>query len=110
MIVELRTYTFHPGGLPAFLDAYRGGPDALQQRLLGDRIGYYAAETGDVNQLVHLWRYESFEDRRRRRAELAAQEDWAAFLRRALPLLQSQTSQILSPLSLPDPGVNEAVR
>ncbi|WP_298163259.1 NIPSNAP family protein [Brevundimonas sp.] len=101
MLVELRTYTFEAGALPVFLAAYRAGPDRLQESILGDRVGYYVAETGDVNELVHLWRYESFEDRRARRAELAARPEWADFLRGILPLLKSQQSRILTPVELP---------
>ena len=101
MIVELRTYAFEAGAMPAFLAAYRSGPDQLQAAILGERVGYYSVETGDVNRLIHLWRYDSFEERQRRRAELARHPDWVAFLREALPLIKSQESTLLSEVALP---------
>ena len=62
-------------------------------------IGYFTAETGQLNQLVHIWGYASFEDRLRRRAELLLKTDWTAFLAQIMPMLQSQESKILNPTS-----------
>jgi hypothetical protein len=41
----------------------------IQKRILGNLIGYFHTE---LDQIVHLWGYESFADRERRRALLAA--------------------------------------
>ena len=66
---------------------------------MGNLIGYFTAETGQLNQLVHIWGYASFEDRLRRRAELLFKPDWTAFLAQMMPMLQSQESKILNPTS-----------
>lgn len=97
MIVELRTYTFHPGGVADFLTYYGAGPADLQARILGNRIGYFVTETGTLNQIVHLWGYASYEDRLERRARLLAEPEWKTFLAQILPLLQVQESKILTP-------------
>ncbi len=98
MIVEQRTYTFHPGGLPKFLKHYaESGAQALQQRVLGNLIGYFATEIGTLNQSVHLWGYESLDDRMVRRAALLEEPVWTSFLADILPLLQKQESKILLP-------------
>ena len=96
MIVEQRTYDFHPGTLPEFFRLYEEtGARELQMRALGDLMGYYVTEMGPLNQTVHLWRYVSLEDRAKRRAELLAQESWREFLAQVTPLMVRQESKIL---------------
>lgn len=105
MIIELRTYTFHPGALPAFFEAYGEGPLTLQREILGNLLGYFVAESGELNQTVHLWGYDSLDDRASRRAELAAHPRWQQFLQSILPLLQKQESKMLLPTEFsPIPG------
>ena len=98
MIVEQRTYTYHPGGLPKFFKAYEDtGARVLQQRILGNLIGYFTSEIGTLNQSVHLWGYTSLDDRAARRAALLGEPVWAAFLAEIVPLLQNQECKILLP-------------
>ncbi|RFU14246.1 NIPSNAP family protein [Rhodobacteraceae bacterium W635] len=98
MIVEERIYTFHPGKLPQFMEEYEAVRE-LQSRTLGQLLGYFTSEFGLQNQTVHLWGYDSLEDRNARRAKLAALPEWRAFLGRILPLLDRQENRILTPLS-----------
>jgi hypothetical protein len=97
MIVEQRTYQFHPGAVPKFMALYQAGPLALQKRILGNLIGYFVTEIGGLNQTVHLWGYDSLDDRARRRAALMAEPEWRDFLGQILPLLVTQDSRILIP-------------
>ena len=52
---------------------------------------------GELNTLIYLWRYDGFEDRANRRAELAADPDFAVFRRQVKDLLIRQRSRILTP-------------
>jgi hypothetical protein len=97
MIVEQRTYRYKPGTLPKFLELYEAKGLAVQKRILGNMLGYFVTEIGPLNQTVHLWGYESLDDRAERRARLMADPDWRAFLAEALPLLETQESRILLP-------------
>jgi hypothetical protein len=97
MIIEQRTYTLQPGKLPEYLKVYQPAPLELQRKILGHLVGYFTVEAGTLNQLVHLWRYESFEDRARRRAQLLAEPVWQEFLARGMPLVHLQESKILLP-------------
>jgi hypothetical protein len=97
MIVEERTYTFHPGKIPAFMAEYEAGPRDLQSRILGGMLGYFTSEFGEQNQTVHLWSYADLADRTARRARLVAEPEWRAFLARVLPMIQRQESRILTP-------------
>jgi hypothetical protein len=97
MIVEHRVYTFHPGKLAEFWRVYLPEPLALQRQILGNLIGYFTVEAGTLNQVVHLWGYESFEDRAHRRAKLLAEPVWQDYIAKVSPLMQRQESQILLP-------------
>ena len=77
MIYELRTYTFHPGKLPAYLDLARKVGRPVRGNDYGTNHGYWTSEFGTLNQIWHLWSYESHAERDRLRGELARNERWA---------------------------------
>lgn len=70
MIVEIRTYTLHIGKVVEFLRMYAQCGRAVQIEHLGHPLGYFTSEVGELNQVVHLWRYDDLQDRARRRAAL----------------------------------------
>jgi len=97
MIVEHRTYTLRPGSIGTYFELYEREGLATQREHLGNMLGYYSTEVGHVNSVVHMWRYESFEDRAARRAALGADPRWKAYLVKMLPMLLDQESKILVP-------------
>ena len=78
MIVDLRTYTLVPGRLKAYLELYEKEGLPIQIRHVGKPIGFFTTEIGTLNQVVHLWGYQSLADRERRRAALESDPDWIA--------------------------------
>lgn len=96
MIVEMRTYTLKPGSAAAYLKTYEEKGLEVHRRILGNLIGYFSTEIGNINQVVHLWGYDSFEDRQRRRAELVKNSEWQAFLELALPYFVNQEIKLLT--------------
>jgi len=98
MIVEQRTYRLYPGRVPEYLRIYGEQGRVVQEPILGHMIGWFTGnDVGELNQIVHLWGYEDLADRARRRAELAASEDWQAVVRQLQPLIREQVSVILQP-------------
>lgn len=98
MIIEQRTYDFHPGTIPQFFTLYDStGAKELQARILGNLMGYYVSEIGPLNQTMHLWGYASLDDRAARRAALMQETVWTDFLKQIVPLLIRQESKILMP-------------
>jgi len=97
MIVEMRTYTLHPGKVGPYLKLYEAEGLETQKRILGHLVGYYSTEIGDVNQIVHLWAYDSFEERLKRRAALFADPTWLAYVPKIVGFLIKQESKILTP-------------
>src|SRR5258706_15097864 len=59
MIVEHRTYTMKPGTIPEYFRLYQSEGLPIQRRYLPAMIGYYTTELGPLNQVIHLWAYQS---------------------------------------------------
>lgn len=91
----MRTYSLVPGGVGKWLALYEAKGLRIHTEILGRLVGYFTSEFGDVNEIIHLWAYESIEDRERRRAALNANAEWRSFLDAALPLIRSQQIRIL---------------
>jgi hypothetical protein len=97
MIVEERIYTLHPGKVAEMMRLYGEEGLALQQRYLGRFIGYFTAETGNLNQVVFMWGYDGLDDRAARRARMAQDPEWQRYLKKVLPLIATQESRFLTP-------------
>jgi NIPSNAP len=98
VIVEMREYTLQAGKVPEYLELYERHGLAIQREILGHMVGYYATEVGSaVNEVVHLWAYDNFEDRQERRARLAAHPDWQSYVQKIRPMLVEQRNRIMRP-------------
>ena len=69
----------------------------IQTRILGSLIGYFHTEIGELNQIVHLWGYNSLAERERRRAQLAADPEWQEYLKQSPDIIVKMESRILVP-------------
>ncbi len=99
MIVEERTYHVFTGKLAEVVRLYAEEGTAVQQRHLGNLLGAFTVDIGDLSSIVQMWGYDSLEERERRRADLQADADWRSFLTRLTPLIHTQRNRILIPTS-----------
>lgn len=99
MIYEMRTYTLKPTRMGDWLALYKGQGLPVQQEILGKLVGFFTTEFGVVNQVVHIWAYESLDDRAARRAALAKDTRWIEFSGRnkELDAVVELKSDILKP-------------
>lgn len=97
MIHELRTYTLVPGGVREYLRIYNEIGREVQTRLLGNLVALLTPESGDLNQLVFLWAFDTYEDRSRRRAQLIADPRFTEFRKQTRHLLVRQENRLLTP-------------
>lgn len=97
MIVEMRSYVLHAGKLPEFMSLMQAEGIGIEQPILGRLLGFYSSEIGSINKVIHLWAYDSYEDRQRRRSVLAADPRWQAFVPRVLPLIRDMHNELLNP-------------
>lgn len=80
MIYEHRTYTVAHGQMESYLTRFEANGLPLLMKHLGGRLlGFHIAEIGVLNQVVHIWVYDSFADREQRRARLESDPEWKAF-------------------------------
>jgi hypothetical protein len=100
----MREYTLQAGKVPEYLKLYESEGLAIQREVLGHLVGYYATEVGPaVNQVVHLWAYESFEDREARRRRLAADPGWQSYVQKIRPMLVAQCNRLMTPAPFFEP-------
>lgn len=97
MLVEQRCYTFRPGRLGPFLAAYEAEALAVHTLHLGRLLGYFTAESGEINQVVHLWAFDDHADRAARRKTLYADPVWLAFSDRIAGDVLRMETRFLSP-------------
>lgn len=103
MIVEARTYTLHPGQVPRFMQLMADGGIDIEKRHLGRLLGFYSTEFGSINKVLHVWAFESHDDRTRRRRLLYADPQWQAFVPTVLPLIRDMHNEILVPAPFSPP-------
>jgi hypothetical protein len=97
MIYEERTYTLKPGATAAYFKTYEAEALAVQKAILGSLIGYFQTEFGTLNQVVHIWAYDSLEERARRRAKLWQDPTWLGYVPKVLPLVLKMENRLLIP-------------
>ena len=96
-IYEKRTYSVTVGKMPEVVRLYtdQGWPALQAGGFAQNLIGYFIADTGELHQLVHLWRFDGDDDRRDFWRRLSEDKDFMAFVVQLRPLLRSQSNQLL---------------
>ncbi len=95
MIVDIRTYTLHPGSLGAFFKLYETEGYAIQTRHLGQPLGYYFIDIGPQNRIVHFWGYADIAERAAKRAAMEADPGWTSYRGKSAAFFQRQENKIL---------------
>jgi hypothetical protein len=95
MFVEERMYTLKPGTVPEYLKHYQTEGMAVQARHLPHMVGYYFTEVGTLNMIVHMWAYESLDERDKRRGAMSADPAWQSYLTKIRPLIERQDSRVM---------------
>jgi NIPSNAP len=95
MYVEECMYTLHPGTAPEYLNYYQTHGMKVQLKHLPHMVGYYVTEVGTLNMIVHMWAYESLDQRERCRAAMSADPDWQAYTAKIRPLMKRQETRIM---------------
>jgi hypothetical protein len=98
-LYEMRTYTLYVGKMAEATKLYQEfGFPALQKGGHDKKlIGYFQGDTGMINQLVHLWKFDDDADRRKHWAGVFANQDFVeGFALRFRPLVMSQEVKLLT--------------
>lgn len=104
MLLDVRTYRVKPGQLKAQFEVYEKYGKPAQTKHLGQPLAFLRTETGDPNEYVHIWVYESAADREKKRAAMMADPGWQDYLKRSAELgaLVSQTNKLMLPVDFYD--------
>ena len=97
-IYELRTYTLQVGKMAEAVKLYTefGYPGLNKGGFDKKLVGYFQADTGTINQLVHLWKFDDDADRRAHWAALFANTAFMdGFAAKFRPLVQTQEVKLL---------------
>jgi hypothetical protein len=102
MIYELRTYTVKPGTLGDMIKAASTVSRDIRKDDYGKLEGYWSTEIGPLNQVLHMWSYNSFDERARMRAELAKNPRWTGeYVPLIRPLLVRQDVRLMNAVRPP---------
>ncbi len=95
MYVEERMYRLKVGAAAEFLKCYEEEGMKIQLKHLPHMVGYYFTEVGTLNMVVHLWAYDSLDQRERCRAAMYADPAWKAYLEKSRGFLEIQETRIM---------------
>ena len=97
MFYEIRTYRLRNGAVPTYLKVVEEEGIEIQKSHLGKLVGYFSSEIGTINEIVHIWAFESLDDRELRRTALNADPAWKAFLPKIRDLIEVAENKIVRP-------------
>ena len=92
MIVEMRTYTLKPGTTAQFEERF--GAALPVRAKVSPLAAFWHSEVGPLNQVIHVWPYETMDERTRLRAEATKLQGWPPNTRE---FVVEQKSQIFIP-------------
>jgi hypothetical protein len=97
-LYELRTYTLYVGKMAEATKLYQelGYPALEKGGHSKHLIGYFQGDTGTINQIVHLWKYDDDAGRRAHWDAVAANKDFnPGFTSKFRPLVMTQEVKLL---------------
>lgn len=101
LIVDLRCYTIRLRQMPEFLRVFDTLAMPVQLRHIGQPLGIFTSDIGELNQFVHMWGYENLADMEKRAAARNGDPDWPAYLKASEHLIVSQHNRIIRRAALP---------
>jgi len=96
-VYELRWYRAHVGRAAEWLEMFKAVLPTRDKYTR--RVGLWQTETGQLNEVVHMWVYRDLNDRAAARARMAQDPQWQAFIAKSPALLQHMQSIVLVPVA-----------
>jgi NIPSNAP protein len=97
MIVDVRTYTLIPRKMAKYLALFEKHALPVMKRHGLELAGYYVSQIGPLNQVVHLWRYDSLVDMESKRTARDADPAWGEFLSLTEGMVLMQDDKVMRP-------------
>jgi hypothetical protein len=96
-VYELRWYRAHVGRAAEWLEMFKAVLPTRDKYTR--RVGLWQTETGQLNEVVHMWVYKDLNDRAAARSRMAQDPQWQAFIAKSPALLQHMQSIVLVPVA-----------
>lgn len=96
MLYEIKTYQIAPGRMRDCVNLYTEHGYKHFKPFEQNLLGYFVSEVGELNQLVQMWKFDSYSQRQIMLETLRADPEFTAFIARLAPLLQQQRSMFMS--------------
>jgi hypothetical protein len=100
-IVDLRTYTIRLRKMAQFLDVFDRLAMPVQLKYLGRPLGMFTSAVGPLNQVVHLWGFDSMGEFDAAHMARDKDPDWPAYLAASEDLITAQETRLIRRVSLP---------
>ena len=94
-VLDIRTYTIRPRGAAEFLRLYEELALPIAVKHWGPPVAFYVSEIGPLNQVIHIWEFESLADMERCRAAIAADGEFAKYLAATDGMIVAQEDRIV---------------
>ena len=95
MVIDQRTYTLKIGTVSTFMDLFEKEGLEPQVRILGNFMGIFRTEIGNINQIIMMFGYADAGERQRRRELLYLDPAFQAYLVKVRPLIEVQEVRLL---------------
>lgn len=93
-VYELRVYQIKPESAKPFMELSKEWLHLRTQHSV--LIGYWTSEIGGINDMVHIWEYDSLDHRAKVRQALANDASWIAnYFGKILPMMSRQENSLL---------------
>ena len=101
MLLDVRTYTCHPGKIKKQLAIYEEFGKGPQTKHLGFPLAFLVCETANPNQYVHIWTFENAGDREKKRNAMWSDPDWLNYTEKSAELgaLAHQENKLMRPVN-----------
>ena len=102
MIYEIRTYGLKVGSLAEVEKRY--GEAYEHRKKYSELFGFFHTEIGPLNEIIHIWNYESMEERTRIRAAAAKDANWPPKIQEFITRMSSEIVMPFPFVAAPKPG------
>ena len=97
MFIEMRTYTLLPGRLARFWEIQTERGFDVVQPIMERLVCYFGIAGQQSDRVVHLWRYDSYEDWKARLHGLYGKPELDAYFPKVRELMTQQDNTVLGP-------------
>lgn len=94
-IYELRTYTLYVATRVEALEMYKTKVWPVVQKYEKNLVAYFIGDIGALNELIHIWKFEDDNDRRRFWGEVMADPEFGKVIKGMRPFIQKQENKLL---------------